>query len=335
MRLPDLLPWPGTRRLLCITAAALATLAAPASGTEAAESAESVGSVGSVGSVQGPSLRFFGYSMVDCGVRDRFWPSPKTNYVTEVASFSNVGQLCVFDPAEDIGARLALMRSNRMLALLSVQALFFTGTPDATTGSGMRFSLRADHRQRWRAFIGRNRLHNRLDWIGAFYIADEPAWNGISAAELQQAADLVKSSFPSTPTMIIEAAPAIDALVVPASVDLVGFDRYGVPDPDTNPAYLANLASLKARRSRPDQRIVIVMEGQWLPAYDSPGHDETLMAMVAQRYHALAQGDPEVLAMLCYLWPGGFDDPRQKGSRNLPAAVIAEHVRIGRTITRK
>ena len=70
--------------------------------------------------------------------------------------------------------------------------------------------------------------------IGAFYLADEPAWNGISAADLRQAADLVKATFPTTPLMLIEAAPALGALVVPRSVDLIGFDQYGVAAPDAD-----------------------------------------------------------------------------------------------------
>jgi hypothetical protein len=282
-----------------------------------------------------PHLRFFGYAMVDCGVHDSIAPAGTSNYVGEVAAFTNIGQMCVFGPGEDIGARLSLMQSHGMLALLSVQALLFEGAPDAGTGSGMRYRLRADHQRRWASFVRLNRLNGRAAAIGAFYLADEPAWNGISAADLRQAADLVKATFPATPIMLIEAAPAIGALVVPRSVDLVGFDQYGVAAPDADPAYRAHLAALKARRSRPDQRLVVVMEGQWLPAYDGPGVDAGLMATVAQRYFALADSDPEVLAMVGYLWPGGLAGPAHLGSRNLPPAVIGEHVRLGKAITRK
>ena len=280
-------------------------------------------------------LRFFGYAMVDCGVHDGFMPSPTTNYVGEVASFTNIGQMCVFGPGEDIGARLAWMQANGMWALLSVQALLFEGAPDASTGSGTRYRLRADFQRRWSSFVHLNRLNVRAAAIGAFYLADEPAWNGVSAADLRQAADLVKATFPTTPIMLIEAAPAIGALVVPRSVDLIGFDQYGVVDPDSNPVYRAHLAQLKARRSRPEQRLVVVMEGQWLPAYDGQGVDAGLMATVAQRYVALANSDPEVLAMVGYLWPGGVAGPGHRGSRNLPPAVISEHMRLGKAITRK
>jgi hypothetical protein len=280
-------------------------------------------------------LRFFGYAMVDCGVHDGFIPSPATNYVSEVAAFTNIGQMCVFGPGEDIGARLSLMQANGMLALLSVQALLFEGAPDPSTGSGTRHRLRSDFQRRWSSFVRLNRLNGRAAAIGAFYLADEPTWNGISAADLRQAADLVKSTFPTTPIMLIEAAPAIGALVVPRSVDVIGFDQYGVAAPDADPAYLAHLAELKSRRSRPDQRLVVVMEGQWLPAYDGQGVDAGLMATVAQRYFALADSDPEVVAMVGYLWPGGVAGPGHRGSRNLPPAVINEHVRLGKAITRK
>ena len=148
-------------------------------------------------------------------------------------------------------------------------------------------------------------------------------------------ADLVKATFPTTPIMLIEAAPAIGALVVPRSVDLIGFDQYGVAAPDADPAYRAHLAALKSRRSRPDQRLVVVMEGQWLPAYDGQGVDPGLMATVAQRYFALAESDPEVVAMVGYLWPGGVAGPSHRGTRNLPPGVIGEHLRLGKAITRK
>ncbi len=47
------------------------------------------------------------------------------------------------------------------------------------------------------------------------------------------------------------------------------------------------------------------------------------------------QRDPDVIGIIGYLWPGGFDDPKQKGARNLAKNVIDEHVRIGKVITGK
>lgn len=281
------------------------------------------------------SLQYFGYALVDCGIDDPADAVDRRNYVTEVASFSNVAQMCVFDPSENIVDRLQLMSKNDLKALLSVQAIFFVGNPDATQGSGMNFDLHPQYQARWQRFVGNNNLSQNISAIAAFYVADEPVWNGITFTELKTAADAIKASFASVPTAIIEAPHGIRRLQVPLSIDWIGFDRYAVATPDTDPEYNSELALLKSKRSRPGQKLLLVMDAQWLPFYGEAGYLPRRMKAVASRYYNVAKSDPDIVGIIGYLWPGGFDDADQMGARNLPMKVIDEHVRIGKLITGK
>lgn len=281
------------------------------------------------------SLQYFGYALVDCGFDDPADAIDQKNYVTEVASFSNVAQMCVFDPDENIVDRLQLMSKNDLKALLSVQAIFFVGKPDATQGSGMNFDIHTQYQARWERFVNNNNLSQNIAAVAAFYVADEPVWNGITFSELKIAADAIKSSFASVPTAIIEAPDGIRDLQVPLSIDWIGFDRYAVAKPDTDPEYNSELALLKSKRSRSGQKILLVMDAQWLPFYGEAGYLPRRMKAVASRYYHLAKSDPDIVGIIGYLWPGGFDDRAQMGARHLPSKVIDEHVRIGKLITGK
>ncbi len=279
--------------------------------------------------------KYFGYALIDCGHDDPFDTSPKTNYVTEVAAFTNIAQMCVFSPNDNIVSRLNLMTKNGMTAMLSVQGIFFAGKPDASTGSGLKFTLLPDYKTRWTTFIQTNQLSQHTSQVGAFYVADEPGWNGISAEELQIAADTIKASFPTVVTTFVEAPGALSNLKVPTSIDVIGFDHYAIPDPETNSTFQSELTLLKSKRSRASQKIMLVMDAQWFPFYGAAGYPETYMATVATSYYNMAKSDPDVLGMMAYAWPGGLDDPAQKGTRDLPQSVIDEHMRIGKLITGK
>ena len=281
------------------------------------------------------SAQYFGYALVDCGFDDPLDKATQTNYVKEVASFTNIAQMCVFDPNENISERLQRMTDSGLAALLAVQAIFFVGTPDATQGGGMNFALHPQYQARWDNFVKSNNLVENHSNIAAFYVVDEPVWNGISFAELKLAADAIKATFPAVPTAIIEAQAGIATLQVPTSIDWIGFDHYAVAQPDTDQTFSNELRLLKSKRSRPSQKILLVMDAQWLPFYGAAGYSEPYMAKVAESYYKLAQSDPEVIGIIGYLWPGGFDDAEQKGVRNLPQTVIDAHMRIGKLITGK
>ncbi len=228
------------------------------------------------------------------------------------------------------------MANQNVGAFLAIQSILFDSTVDSTTGSGRRLRLRADYVSRWNRFVHINDLHKLSKNITAFYLADEPVWNGMSNTDLRAAADFVKASLPQVPVALIEAAPALAALQIPPSIDWVGFDHYAIPDPHTNRTYLSELALLKSKRTRATQKILLVMDAQWLPFYGQAGYKEADMKTVASNYAYLAQIErTDVVGMLGYLWPGGLDDPAQKGARELPASVINEYRRIGRQMTGK
>jgi hypothetical protein len=280
-------------------------------------------------------LKYFGYAAVDCGVTDPNDAVSKTNYVTEVAAFSNFAQMCAFDPADNIVSRLQLMSQNNVQAMLSIQAIFFYGVPDATQPSGMKFSLFPNYKARWNTFIANNSLAQHTAQIAAFYIVDEPVWNGVSAQDLKTASDTVKASFPSVPTTLIESAPGIAYLQVPTSIDWIGFDHYAIANPQTDLVFQAELALLKSKRSTSSQKILLTMDAQWLPFYGASGFPESYMSNVVTSYYNIAKANPEVIGIIGYTWPGGLDSAQQKGTRDLPQNVLDENVRVGKLITGK
>ena len=280
-------------------------------------------------------LEHFGFALVDCGFDDPLDGVVKTNYADEVAPFSNIAHLCVFQPTDSIGGRLATFAALQMRAILSIESLFFTLVPDFGSPSGFRLTLRGDHLARWQQFIALNGSVIDEDTVAAFYLADEPFWNSCPAADLQAVADLVEASHPRIATMIVEAAPALASLVVPTSVDWIGFDHYGVFDPGSDATYLGELDLLKSRRSSTHQRVLLIMEAQWFPAYGTFGVTEDDLGAVALNYYALGQSDPAVIGLIGYLWPGGFDAPDQEGARELPASVQAVYAFLGRQIAGK
>ena len=287
-----------------------------------------------VGGGSEPPAQHFGFTAVDCGHDDPLDNAATTNYLSEVAAFSSTAHMCVHSPDEQISSRLALMDGQDVGAFLSIQALLYESRPDTTSPSGQRLSLRADYQARWRRFVELNDLRHQVRAITAFYLADEPVWNGMSEADLRAGADFIKADFPLVPLAFIEAAPALQALRIPPSVDWIGFDHYAVASPDTDAVYLRELAQLKSLRSRPSQKLLLVMDAQWLPMYGEAGYQPADMKRVAASYARLAQRErADVAGMLGYVWPGGLDHPAQQGARELPASVIEEYVRIGRSMT--
>ncbi len=270
-------------------------------------------------------LKYYGFAIVDCGWDDPLDSEVKTNYLSEVDSFTNVNQLCVFNPDDDIRQRVTDMNDSDVRPILHVQEIFYEDI-DGT------LYLRSDYQSRWNTFTSTNNSVLFPDSVAAFYLIDEPVHNGLSFEDLQTVSDLVKSDYPAIPTLIIEAWPDVDSLHIPLSIDWCGFDKYGVYDPNTDSEYQQLLATLKSKRSDPNQRIVIIMDAQFLPDYYGLGWTPDTMKTVAANYYNLAASDSDVIAMVGYLWPGGLDTPAQLGARELPQTVQDEYVRIGQLI---
>ncbi|WP_395047914.1 hypothetical protein [Flavobacterium sp.] len=274
--------------------------------------------------------------MVDVGWDDPFDAIVKTNYVDEVAPFSNVADMLVVNPTDEVITRLQLMSQNDMKAILHLNKLFFyhagTGGP-----SGELYDLRSDYKNRWDTFMATNNLSVNSSFIQAFYIGEEPTWNSISFSELKLATDYVKSTLPNVPIMIIEAYPIINDLQVPTTVDWIGFDHYFIKDPKNNGEFRNELNIIKSKRSTLSQKVVLVMDAHYISALHGNigGITELEMASVATSYYDLANSDPAVVALLGYFWPGGVDDPSAKGARGLPQNAKDEITKIGKLITGK
>lgn len=286
-------------------------------------------------------LRYFGYAMIDCG----------TNYLDEVAPFTNLAHLCVTFPTDNIIARLDRFVSQGVKAVINLDSIFFTSTldrgctPDPFQDRSCTITtLRADYRARWNTFVQTNQLTLHASKIGAFWVKDEPMWNNLSPSALAQAANIVKGDFPAVPTLAIEGWPAMDRFQMPSSIDWVGFDFYGVRNPVTNAQYQYYFSILKSRRQA-RQKLFIVMDGAWraglqgstgiFPWPGVGGLSQSDMAEVARNYHALAKSDPNVVGIGAFLWPSGVITSDQIGSRDLPVSVKTEHIRIGKEITGK
>lgn len=289
-----------------------------------------------------PNLQHFGFALVDTAIDDPYDGVAKTNYIDEVGSFTNLNHLWVWDPAVSIASRLDLFAANGSLAIVDVKDIFLTCSAyEGGTGSGTECHLRANYRGRWNQFLAKSRISAHLDQIGAFYIADEPAWTNTSAADLATIANRVNASFPAKPITYVEAYtvledPSLHSYVsIPENVDWVGFDRYGTIDPQTDPAYQADLAVLKSKRTA-NQKIIVVFESHYLDPYYVPYVTQEDMAQIFLNYYGQATTDTDTVAMLGWHWPGGVDAPPDNtdlGARELPATVLATYVQVGQAIS--
>jgi len=281
-------------------------------------------------------LEYFGFTLVDVGWDDPLDTITKTNYVNEVAPFSNVADILVVNPTDTIINRIQFMAQNKMKAILHLSEIFFyyvgPGGP-----SGALYDLRPDYQARWNSFIATNNILSNSSLIQAFYIGEEPTWNSISFLELKSATDYVKSTISSIPILLIEAYPIINSLQVPVTVDWVGFDHYFIKDPNNNSVFRNELSVIKSKRSALSQKIVIVLDAHYISSVhgDIGGIIETDMASIATSYYNLSKSEPDVVALLGYFWPGGFDHPLAKGARGLPQNAKDEYTRIGKLITGK
>jgi hypothetical protein len=285
--------------------------------------------------VQVPSptqIQHFGFSIVDAGHDDPHDDEVRLEYVDEVAGFSTFADLAPYFATEDITPRIDAMKQRGLKVFLHAQGLLFDHVVDADSPTGVRYVLRADAPDRFQAFVQINALDTRQADLVAVYLADEPAWNRLDNEQLRLGASIVESLLPDVPIAIIEAAPAIVDLDIPESVDWVGFDRYAVGDPSTDPQWQQDLQTLIYRRTREDQRIIVVMETQWIPEYSKLGYEQSIMGAIATNTLKAAQACPHAIAIVGYSWPGGLDRPEQQGARQLPKDVQAVYHRIGRRI---
>ncbi len=282
-----------------------------------------------------PNLKYFGFSLVDVFFNDPSDDDPKTNYSDEVAPFSNIADIFVVSPEQNIISNLEIMDSYQMKAYLHLHELFFEKKSVGGGMSGIIYGLRADYKERWDEFTETNLLSTNSKYIASFYIGEEPFWNGIPAEEFTEACDFLDARFPDIPLLMVEAYAAIDEMKIPESVDWVGFDHYFIKDPSTDEDYQRELKVLLDAKTN-EQKIFLILDAHHLPVFHNLGGiTKNNLDEVARNYYEVANSNKEIIGIIGYFWPSGFDFPTSLGARGLPEHVRNEYARMGKAITGK
>jgi hypothetical protein len=193
-----------------------------------------------------------------------------------------------------------------------------------------RWKLRPDYTTNWTSFQTTNTSVLDATHLASLYIMDEPTHNGVTFSELNTATSLVKGSYPSIPTSMVEASVSVGSLIVPSSMDWVGFDQYAVGDPATDNAYQSNLLNLKSKLSA-SQKVIYVMDA-YLDPGDHPGWTQSNLSCVASRWYSQAYADPAAVLLAAFLWDSGGS---QVGSVDLPQSVRDLQAVAGGAVTGK
>lgn len=278
---------------------------------------------------------YFGFVLVDTRWDDPTDSEVKTDYLDEVSSFTNMSDILVVEPSDNIISSVKEVIDAWCSPMIHVSSLFFeiVGT---NSPSGTQYALRDDFKSRWDEFLIKNAEVGSSMYH--FYLGEEPTWNGISFEDLKAASDYIKTTKPASRLIIIEAAPAIEQLQVPISVDWIGFNHYFLADPYNDPTFRAEYDLLKSKRTNDEQRFVLVMDSHYIPEVhqDIFGIDIQDMKAVADAYLQLAEEEKgDVVALLGYVWPSGFDSPNAVGARHMPTQVLVRYKEIGRRISVK
>ena len=281
------------------------------------------------------NLRYFGYTLVDVGWDDPTDNDDKTNYIDEVHRFSNIADILVVNPTDNILDRLNTFNQYNVKAILHLSEIFFEQKSVGGNKSGFIYGLRTDYQQRWDTFITTNNLSDNYTLINSFYIGEEPAWNSIPENEFKTACDYAKLTVPQVPIFSIEAYLDIEDIYTPNSVGFVGFDHYFLKEPSSNADFLNEFNTMKSKL-KSHQKIILIMDAHWIKLlHGSSGISKYDMDFIARDYYKFANSDTTIIGILGYFWPSGFDLKNSIGTRNLPSNVLDEHKRIGKSITGK
>lgn len=282
-----------------------------------------------------PNLKYFGYVLIDVLWDDPLDSESKTNYIDEVSEFTNIADILVVDPTDNIQDRIKIFNENNVEAVLHLNEIFFEIKSTGGTKSGSIYGLREDFKQRWDTLVKTNKFDENISGISCFYIGEEPAWNGISEDDFTLASNYAKETIPIVPILNVEAYPDAENIYTPQSVDWLGFDHYFLKKPSENEAFLSEYNAVKSKL-KDHQKLMLIMDAHWIKLlHGSSGISKNDMDIIARDYYNMANSDTLVVGILAYFWPGGFDVKNSLGSRNLPDHVLDEQINIGKAITGK
>jgi hypothetical protein len=253
-------------------------------------------------SAEASSLRYFGYFAARL-------TKDGGDHLPEVAFRSNLDWVQISDP--DRYRPGVLDHCHRRGCVISTGNEFFRNCDGVHKPE---CELYPNYAERWGHLA--DAVRSRIGKVGAFYLMDEPQYRGATPTELATAARTIKKTFPKTKVMMVEAGPEItSSLVVPASVDWVGFDWYCQPI-----ATIAGKLATLSGRITAKQSLFLLPESAPLAACGSAAAHATdaEIAKLQYQYFALALSNPRVIGMLAFgFWTSGY------GSAQLPLTVAA------------
>ncbi len=176
-------------------------------------------------------------------------------------------------------------------------------------------------------------LGSNISLIKYFYLIDEPIVHNLTNSDLATVADAVKSNFPKIPIAVVESGSPqfLDKLVVPASVDIIGIDIYGVKNPNTDAGYQTAWKILHSKLNT-SQKIVVIAQAFWCTSDPWPASD---MDIVSNNYYELARNDEKVIGILEFQWESPPDLPTCIGAKDLDTTFKNTNKAIGCLITKR
>jgi hypothetical protein len=254
-------------------------------------------------------LRYYGYYAARLG--------GGPSHLAEVAGRSNLNWVNVSDASGYPNAGSVLSGCAPGSCVVNTGFEFFT------CPSGGSCHLYPNYAARWQAEAAA--VQPYLTKIAAFYILDEPQWQGATPAEIDTSAKLIKQTFPGIKVMMIEAGPKVtSSLKIPSSVDWIGFDWYCQPF-TTIKQKLSVLLSLVPASS--PQRLFLMPEDAPVPACAGvAGHTtDANIAAIQRASLTLAEQNPRVIGLLNFgFWTSAaWTAKGGTGASQLPQTVDA------------
>jgi hypothetical protein len=256
----------------------------------------------------GSAVRHFGYFGTRLG-------ADTGNHLPEVAGRSTLNHLLISDYARYVPETLDACAPASCVVYAGFE--FFTG---CETKDSPACRLHDAYQTRWRNLAAAiTAKPSRLHRVAAFYLLDEPYHRGAKAADLATAARLIKTTFPGTKVMLVEAGYKVPTMTVPDEVDWVGFDEYCEPV-----SYVEQLLNELEPKLAAHQQVFLFPQAAPLRACAGKAGYSTDadIARLQWDYLALAERRPRVGGLMTFgLWVEGA------AAAQLPATVDA-HERI-------
>jgi hypothetical protein len=287
----------------------------------------------------GPGVRYFGYwgsaaegvGEPDPGCQSNKW----TGYTNCIKDHANVTHITFGIGQEDWAiARLQEAADLKMGVVLTVWNYFFKPRSD----DNRKLDLVDGYQDKWAKFLSRidDAYIKRSHTIIGFYIYDEPAVDAQTMANIGTVAKLLAQTAPDVHRWVTFTAYDIDqaAFTIPAGVDWISYDCYGVDGASPSFAhcaptyqgyeyksvsyYTARLKELIKKTPNYHPGLVLIPQG-FLPS-GSADLQADLLARLAPEI-AMAEGDPDYVMIMPFLWQAVTSLPsvkrylRAEGSR--------------------